>query len=262
VRRLGCFASSAVILALCFLLVSSSAALAESPVSEPLKFDVFLASSGSEGTVVVTLVNSSSQTVNDVTVEFWLAGRLRDRKGYYVVSSGSSRVVTFTDARSTPGGYVLVRFSAGRVDNSEASPVPALLQTSPDLQELTTLGAAVLSLIGVLLGAFLGHFLTAKRELARSKFDWRKMVYERYEEAYVSFLSGWASSTNVRVLEEQFELLMSKAPVPAGVIRVYRDVRTKLADTGSTSEEKRSAADLLYGRVGDFMTAPWRQRKG
>ena len=246
--------------------IDGAGAIRTPPIAAPLKVEAFYVLQAPKGMVVVTLINWTDRTASSVSVDLWLASRLQGSRGSYVISAHSSRVVTFPITKSSSAVYVVVRFITRGVEDSEAqlirAPVPVLSQGSSGLGSLFTLGAAILSLIGVLLGALLGHFLTGRREFTRSRFEWQKMLYERHEQAYVSFLADWASSTNLSVLEEQFDRLKAAAPVPASVVSVYHDVRNKLADTGSTPEEKRSAADLLYGRVSDFMAAPWRQRKG
>src|SRR5207244_4405586 len=69
---------------------------------------------------------------------------------------------------------------------------------------IASLIPALLSLAGVLIGALLVHLFSKRRDLARSRFEWGKMLFDKYEGKYRAFLYNWGGTPSAELLESEF----------------------------------------------------------
>jgi hypothetical protein len=119
---------------------------------------------------------------------------------------------------------------------------------------------AAFSLGGVIIGAGLSAYWTAKRESARTNFDWSRMLYERYEASFREFMSVWQGSQSAGVLKTQFERLREKTWLPRDLEDAYRTTYAILSS--SAQEEKKSAAARSFRDALDlYMARPWTTRE-
>jgi len=124
---------------------------------------------------------------------------------------------------------------------------------SSDLNNLwPAVVGSVLTLVGVLVAAF----FTSRRESARAKFEWGKVLFERYEQHYREFMLGLANTSNAEQIKEYYNRLEKIAFVP-------NDLRIKVNKTlielnGNISgEQKKTLCDNLLHDFDEFMQNPW-----
>lgn len=122
---------------------------------------------------------------------------------------------------------------------------------SSDLTRPVIVGS-VLTLVGVLVAAL----FTARRDSARAKFEWGKVLFERYEQHYREFMLGLASTSNADQIKEYYNRLENLAFIP-------NDLRTKVNKTlnelGSniSGDRKKTVRDNLLRDFEQFMQKPW-----
>jgi hypothetical protein len=104
---------------------------------------------------------------------------------------------------------------------------------------LTTLLGAISGVVGVIIGAALAHFFTRRRERMRASFEWRKMLYERREPAYLDFLDSWDLSISPQIFEQQFRRLKSRAVVPTSLVEAAEALLAALNDVNRPIDQKK-----------------------
>lgn len=107
-----------------------------------------------------------------------------------------------------------------------------------------------------LVGVFMTAFFTSRRESARAKFEWGKVLFERYEQHYREFMLALASTSNADQIKEYYIRLEKSAFVP-------NDLRTKVDKTlnelesNISSDQKIAVRDNLLRDFEQFMQKPW-----
>ncbi|WP_158778606.1 hypothetical protein [Streptomyces cellulosae] len=228
--------------------------------SSGLHLRAFLArsNSGADHTVVVSLINKREESIHKVVVEVWANKRLK-RGSIDEIRGLNSSVMKLSVPTDDKSLYVVARFGNGE---SIAEPVasPPIAEGASNPNWIAILTPATLGLIGVLVGAILGHILSSRRELTRAKFDLTKMYYEKTQEAYSEFLAGWAGSTSPQRLEGQFSRLISLCHVPPNVHESYRKTIEALRSSAA-GDEKEKAVERLQSQIGEMMAAPWKSKR-
>ena len=111
---------------------------------------------------------------------------------------------------------------------------------------------SVLTLVGVLVAAF----FTSRRESARAKFEWGKVLFERYESQYRDFMLGLASTSNADQIKEYYNRLEKSAFVPND-LRIKFDKTLNELESNISSERKKTVRDDLLRDFEQFMQKPW-----
>jgi hypothetical protein len=153
------------------------------------------------------------------------------------------------------GEYVAISYRFERVFKT------VLVRTRPEIRPSRhpwsgSVPAAAFSLAGVALGAGLTAYWTAQREHRRNKFEWSKMLYERYEQSIRQFVVSWSGSTSAVLLRAQFERLRQSAWIPRQIEESYHATYGILA-SGASDDEKRQAADRLRDAFDNYIRRPW-----
>ncbi len=117
-----------------------------------------------------------------------------------------------------------------------------------------TLIPALISFAGVIIGAWLLHRFTRRRDRDREKSEWRRYIFDKYEEAYREFLSGWGGTPSAVVLSATFSELRRKAIVPQELVAQVNTCKTILEN--SDDENKKVACEGLYRSFVAWLTTP------
>ena len=111
---------------------------------------------------------------------------------------------------------------------------------------------SILTLVSVLVTAL----FTARRESARAKFEWGKVLFERYEQHYREFMLGLRNTSNAEQIKEYYQRLENSAFIP-------NDLRIKVNKTldelrsNISSDQKKTLRDNLLRDFEEFMQKPW-----
>ena len=116
---------------------------------------------------------------------------------------------------------------------------------------------AIISLVSSAVGGWLTHLFTTRRERRRTEFDWGKMIFERYEKGYLSFLNGWRGFPNADILRREFQALQATCFVPTRIATIYEETINLLSDTNASDIQKADACKSLRDAIDQFITKPW-----
>lgn len=204
-----------------------------------------------DGMVVVTVRNRGGQRFGPVSVELWRADLRIAQASTGALASGASTVVRLPVRDGSAGAYLVVDFELGGVRQEFAVPLPPDLgggSAGPGGTLLAWL-TPLLGFAGALLGVWLGHVTSARRERVRTTVDagWKRV--DRDGPAYRTFLEYWQGSISASHLEGAFGQLRAAASVPADVTREYERTIRVLRLTDATDEAKRAAATRLRRAV-------------
>ncbi|WP_310718385.1 hypothetical protein [Streptomyces lydicus] len=228
--------------------------------SSGLHLKAFLARSNSDAknTVVVSLINKKEESIRNVVVEVWSIKRL-EGDSIDEIRALNSFVIKLPVSTDYKNLYVVAKFPNGE---SIAEPVsaPPITERTSNPHWVAILTPAALGIVGVLIGATLSHILSSRRELTRAKFDLTKMYYEKTQEAYSHFLTGWAGSASPQRLEDQFSRLISLCDVPPNVHETYRET-IEVLRSSTAKDEKEMAIERLRSQVVEITAAPWRGKR-
>jgi hypothetical protein len=123
-------------------------------------------------------------------------------------------------------------------------------------QDLMTIMPAVISLVGVLVGAWLLHHFTSRREKNRTIVEWNRVLLERYEPAYRDFLQGWGGAESEMLLNSHFQVLLRNSVPPPGSVALYDKCRAVLSDPAASASERKDACERLYNHINSWIFSP------
>jgi len=143
--------------------------------------------------------------------------------------------------------------------DSEISKLQVLNVQSQQQQSKSILEIVVPGIVGGLL-ALAGVLITAiwasKRESARTRFEWGKVLFERYEQHYREFIRSAEGTQNASQVRQYRERLYASAHVPASLREKVDHTLRVLEGTANTEQKNRAHHDLLR-EFEEFMQMPW-----
>jgi hypothetical protein len=194
-------------------------------------------------TVVVTLGNTSTGPLSEVSVELWGPTRRLATSSRLRLAVGGSAVVRLV-LRTDDSVYLVVRAVAANVSQEFAVPLPRRSSSGLSLD-----AAPMLGLIGVVVGVLLTHWTNARREHERARFESAQRNIERFAPSYRDFLKSWNRSLSSQHLETEFATLGSKIPIPDETRTKIKITLTILSDPHQPRAKKQAAADALFEHV-------------
>jgi hypothetical protein len=114
------------------------------------------------------------------------------------------------------------------------------------------LGGA-LTLMGVIITAI----WTTRNEARRAKFEWGKLLFERYEMQYRDFIIGLAGTTNPEQIKVYFKRMNDSAFIPNHLRTSVKETIVMLENEKNDSERIKIRDELL-DKYEMFMQEPWR----
>jgi hypothetical protein len=225
----------------------------EPPASKPFfEFDARLVRGATGCVIIVNLQNlDQSNQLDRLAVRLENQRGTIERQAIGELGERQSRYLRFSAPRECASPWVVVDFVSGNRSNSMVR-----LVSLPPKEEsgfLTSVLPAVVSIISVIIGAYLVHCLTLRQERIKHRLEWRKAIFEKYEQAYRDFISGWGGESSVEVFTKQFEKLQSRALVPLGVVQEFRKACQVLESSGSTDEQKHQAVAKFRDLVDEYL---------
>jgi hypothetical protein len=177
-------------------------------------------------------------------------------KNVNVLQAGQTLAERFVISSRASNLYLTVHYKWNNQEHSLARAVTRRdLPVPPSMWPI--LLPVLSSLIGATLGAWLVSFFSSKRERSRARFEWSKMLFEKYEKSYREFLRNWGNSISPMVLRTQFETLESTSLVPNSIRDMYDKTLMTLSSDGASDVEKHLASSNLRQTVARFMEQPW-----
>jgi len=177
------------------------------------------------GAKVIVLVNVSvpPEAESETTVSLRIVSQreMQERGPFELSPRQSHSEVVSIDGPVKSLTYVIMTYSNGGVESTKAAlavPTPSSASSPPAASAQSSYLLAGSSILGVAMGAFLGHAFSKRRESTQKAFEWQKMLYEKREPAVLEFLKSWDSSTSAQVFEEAFRRLKSNVPLRAAVL--------------------------------------------
>jgi hypothetical protein len=199
--------------------------------------------------ILVTLHQNEPNRSTDVVVELWCAGKLKANRKIGTLEPGQSWAESF-HLPSPNGHYLLIKYKNSGASNLIARAIPEIPK-KPSGLSISAL-PAISSLIGAIIGAWLLHSFSTRRERNRAGFEWGKMVFEKYEKPYRYFLRRWNASTSSSILETEFEDLQNEALVSQEIKQSYRTTLQILRNGTSSESERQTACETLYRVIESF----------
>ena len=223
--------------------------------SDDLSVEAARRGTGGATVIFIELVNRSPGPVYDVAVQLREGLAVKHTRSFPVFAHGQATVVSFQGRGWTPSSNVLVSYRRGSLTNSIVTwPSSATVRNSNTVSSWLVMGPALISFVGVVLGAVLLHVLTARRDKVRARFEWRRLLFEKQQEAYAAFRASWSGVLVPQVLDNSYTELASKIIVDESVIGAYKKLRTVLSDQVSTDAAKRAAARKLDASFTKLLT--------
>lgn len=211
---------------------------------------------------LINLTNESNSPITKISCEL-LSSDLQqiDVKSIENLAAGQSLAEKLNLPPQIVNPYVKVTYT---FENQENSVVRSIIRPKLDLGErspllipiMTGLFNVCTALGGALLGAWIVNRYTQSREMAKNKFEWSKMLFEKYESAYRAFLKGWDGSSSSMVLESQFDTMRSNSLLPVAIEKAYGELLTTLKSSSSPTQ-KNKACEAFRDEFGKFVSNPW-----
>lgn len=132
--------------------------------------------------------------------------------------------------------------------------ISLLLIDKKSILSISSFIPLITSIIGILIGALLTHYLLRRRERIRSRFEWKKLIFEKYEKDYREFLAEWNGDQSYILLKEKFNRLRTNAIIPSSILKAYNKTYAILTD--DRSEEKESVCKKLMDQISDYIHNP------
>jgi hypothetical protein len=238
----------------------SSASIQASEMLSPMQLQLEVAQpSKTDKTLLalITLCNkNASIVITDIDVQIMAGDTILTTSQVAKLEGGQAWAGSFRIPSTEGNSYLFVKYKYNNQDHSLARAI--LHPTSAKKDTIwPTLIPVISSLVGAILGAWLLNYYTSQRERSRARFEWSKMLFEKYELAYRDFLRGWANSPIPLVLETQFNALQDNSLVPPSIITAYNGTFALLSDDNVSDLEKQKACDRLRESVDHFMREPW-----
>ena len=165
---------------------------------------------------------------------------------------GQSHVERF-ETRGKGSSLVLTAsYDWNNASNSIARAI-SLRAASKTSDFLTIAIPSILSLLGVLLGAWLAAKFTKAQAREHARIEWARMLFEKYEGAYRRFLLGWGGSAIPSILKAEFDILKAEALVPSSIVDSYSKTFEILSDAKNSDDEKGKASRLFRKAVENWI---------
>jgi len=234
------------------------------PVARPLtlRLEITQRSKDSESNLaLINLTNEGDSAITKITCQLLSSDQQIDLRSLENLSPGQSLAEKINLPPQIVNPYLNISYT---YENQECSlmlgivrPKLEPVERSPLLIPLLTgLFNVFTALGGALLGAWIVNKYTQNREMAKNKFDWSKMLFEKYEGAYRTFLRGWNGSPSSIVLESQFDTMKSNSLVPVTIEKAYSELLTTLKSESSPIQ-KTEACEAFRHEFDKFVSNPW-----
>jgi hypothetical protein len=227
--------------------------------AQPLdvKVDSIPPTEQSDAAILFVTVSNGPQEhrVSRVRVRMGGLGISDKEHSAFDLEAGQSRVEVFRIVRPLRNHFVRVSYDATGRDNEVVRTVewPKAKQES-----IVPLFAPVGgTLLGTMLGAWLLDHFSRRRERDRAKFDWSRMLFEKYEKGYRDFLREWAGVASSLILSRQFELLKENCLVPASIADAYNQTLAVVSSDNELVTKKEEACASLRSVIEAFFREPW-----
>ncbi|WP_439583207.1 hypothetical protein [Dyadobacter bucti] len=222
----------------------------------------FLNSCNVEKTNEELLINFTNQTATNIErIRYTIFGHnqrnLTDSLAILSPHQTTARIVKINS--DIMYKYVKVTYSLRGIDNSAFINYP-VAPSSNDESIFKLIFPTVASVIGIIIGAILLHIFTNIREKSRAKFDWKKIIFDKYEQAYISFLHDWQESQSPTLLETHFDKLTKNAIVPFNIVTQYKKTIATLQDTNSDPALRKNSCDQLRLFIDKELLTPMLRR--
>ncbi|HYW73352.1 MAG TPA: hypothetical protein VE961_20185 [Pyrinomonadaceae bacterium] len=259
------------LLATCLICLFTQGAFAQSQppkgvdYAAPLSLELEVAQSSPQenrGLALIVLSNRSTKQITDISII--LAGTNIAQTLYQnlTLESGASTARTIDFPISASNLYVEVHFKWDNLEQSMARAInrPAANKPEPAssvwLPLISGALGALIALVGTLVSAWLVHSYTTQREKTQKHYEWQVMSFEKYEDAYRTFLTRWAGSPLPMVLKAEYEALQSKVVVPASLHHTYIQTAKMFSDPTLSQEEREHASEALRQAVENSLREP------
>src|SRR6185503_14639352 len=189
--------------------------------------------------VLITLTNESDSPATKTTCELWSSDVNRiDVGSIETLAPGQSSAEKLNLPPHVVNPYLKITYT---FENQEHSIMQSIIRPKLEPAERSSLLIPILTGIfnvctafgGALIGAWIVNKYTQSREMAKNKFEWSKMLFEKYEGAYRTFLKGWDGSPSSIVLESQFDTMRSNSLVPVAIEKAYDELLAALKSSSS-----------------------------
>jgi hypothetical protein len=207
--------------------------------------------------VLINLQNrSASEEIKSVRIEVWEQNLKRGEREFDTLEPGRVVSAKFEVPRTASDMYFSATYTWREQQHTVLQAIDRAPMSKPDSMWPVLL-PAIGTLVGGIFGAWLINLFTEHREQARARFEWSKMLFEKYEKGYRDFLRNWQGSTNRVVLETQFAALQENSLVPRAITELYKNTVSTLENAASGDEEKERSCSALQQAIDRFLQEPW-----
>jgi len=210
-----------------------------------------------EGMVFITLSNLETAPVESLNLSIGsINGPIANRSIPLLVGEQSQVVPVAIPPSNASQLVLIVQYRQNGIQHSQVKIVELKSSYNDFSSKFEVLLPAIVGGFLALIGVFVASLFTAMRESNRTKFEWGKFLFERYEQYYREFMFGLAGTLNANQIKEYFKRLDNSAFVP-------NNLRTKVKDTlivlesATGTEQKRVTRDNLLYDFEAFMQKPW-----
>ena len=261
-RRNIDFSACCILLSLAFLLCSGASNKTDTDEQSQLdvRLEVTQPIEGDQSNfVLATLHNSfTASALTDLGMQLYAGNVVLEEATLATLRSGQYYSARFSLPINQSNPSLLINY---KVNDQSHSVVRAIVR--PPITKKDTLWPTILpvisGLIGTLVGAWVANCFASRREEERARFEWSKVLFEKYEKAYRDFLRKWGMSTSSRVLTTQFDLFQENALVPLEIRDAFERTYIILSNSSATVDEKQVSCANLYQTVERFIRETWHQ---
>jgi hypothetical protein len=139
-------------------------------------------------------------------------------------------------------------------------PVRLIQQETPSKNKNSDFGSLLPTFLGgalTLMGGIITAIWTTRNEARRAKFEWGKLIFERYEKQYRDFIIGLAGTTNPEQIEAYLKRMNESAYIPNHLRTSVEETIDMLENEMNDSERIKIRNELL-DKFEMFMQEPWR----
>lgn len=108
-----------------------------------------------------------------------------------------------------------------------------------------------------ILGSLITSYWNDRSQSRRSKFEWGKSLFEKYEKNYLDFKKTISGTTSAMRIEGDYRLLLGSSYVPRSLQISIEEAIDRLKEESLTDEEKKDVQNGLLDEFEKFIRNPW-----
>ena len=193
---------------------------------------------------------SEDKIIHNVSIELYQQNR---RFYNYMIDTlfiGQSKAISISKRNGMEYIYSVINYSVDTIECSVATFLNEKMSSSNVTSNLVI--NTVLSLLSVIVGAFIGNYFVAKREVAKQLREDKSKINNNIREHVLIFLEEWDRTPIKSELSVKYRSLSNKIYIPNNLQLKYGDLLNILEDKNKSDKGKSFACDEFHNAFMEY----------